>query len=110
MEIKGTYRHYKGNNYEVIGEAIDNLTKEEYIFYRQLYYPFGFWIRPRDMFLGYKYDADKRVKRFTRIADSQKDRLTNVDLKEIEINHSETKIMYRIVGESNGKYVVEECR
>ena len=32
MEIKGTYRHYKGNNYEVIGEAIDNLTKEEYIF------------------------------------------------------------------------------
>ena len=61
MEIKGTYRHYKGNNYEVIGEAIDNLTKEEYIFYRQLYYPFGFWIRPRDMFLGYKYDADKRV-------------------------------------------------
>ena len=51
MEIKGTYRHYKGNNYEVIGEAIDNLTKEEYIFYRQLYYPFGFWIRHRDMFL-----------------------------------------------------------
>ena len=45
MEIKGTYRHYKGNNYEVIGEAIDNLTKEEYIFYRQLYYPFDFWIR-----------------------------------------------------------------
>lgn len=61
------------------------------------------------MFLGYKYGADKRVKRFTRIADSQKDRLTNVDLKEIEISHSETKVMYRIVGELDGKYVVEEC-
>lgn len=110
MEIKETYRHYKGNNYEVIGEAIDNLTKEEYIFYRQLYYPFGFWIRPRDMFLWYKYDADKRVKCFTRIADSQKDSLTNVDLKEIEISHSETKVIYRIVGELDGKHAVEECR
>ena len=110
MEIKGTYRHYKGNNYEVIGEAIDKLTKEEYIFYRQLYYPFSFWLRPRDMFLGYKQDGDKQVKRFTRIADSQKDRLTNVDLKEIEISHSETKAMYRIVGESKGKYIVEKIR
>lgn len=110
MEIKGTYRHFKGNNYEVIGEAIDNLTQEEYIFYRQLYYPFGFWIRPRDMFLGYKQDGDKKIKRFIRIADSQKDCLTNVDMKEIEISHSETKAIYRIIGESEEKYIVEECR
>ena len=64
----------------------------------------------QDMFLGYKYDADKIVKRFTRIADSQKDSLTNVDLKEIEISHSETKVIYRVVGELDGKYVAEECR
>ena len=50
MEIKGTYRHFKGNNYEVIGGAVDASNKEEYIFYRQLYFPFGFWIRPKDMF------------------------------------------------------------
>lgn len=62
------------------------------------------------MSLGYKQDGDKQVKRFTRIADSQKDRLTNVDLKEIEISHSETKAMYRIVGESKGKYIVEKIR
>ena len=28
MEIKGTYRHYKGNNYEVIGEAIGRIWKK----------------------------------------------------------------------------------
>lgn len=108
MEIRGTYRHFKGNNYEVIGVAIDaSNNKEEYIFYRQLYFPFGFWIRPKDMFLGYKQDGDKKIKRFTRIADNQKDCLTNVNLKEIEINHSETKLKYKIVGEVEGKFIVE---
>lgn len=110
MEIKGTYRHFKGNNYEVIGDAVDAFNKEEYIFYRQLYFPFGFWIRPRDMFLGYKQDGDKKIKRFTRIADNQKDCLTNVNLKEIEISHSETKLKYKIIGESDGKFIVEEYR
>lgn len=109
MDIKGTYRHFKGNNYEVIGEAIDKLTHEGYIFYRQLYYPFGFWIRPRDMFFGYKLDGEKKIKRFTRIADSQKDCLTNVDISKIEISHSETKAIYRIIDELEGKYIVEEC-
>ena len=48
----GTYRHYKGNLYEVIGEATHSETEESLVVYRALYGEFGLWVRPCEMFLG----------------------------------------------------------
>jgi hypothetical protein len=47
----GRYRHYKGNEYEVIGEARHSETQEPFVVYRALYGEGGLWIRPRAMFL-----------------------------------------------------------
>lgn len=49
-DIAGRYRHYKGNEYEVIGEGTHTETEERFVVYKALYEPFGIWIRPYDMF------------------------------------------------------------
>ena len=50
MEIeKGKYRHFKGNEYEVIGTARHSETLEEYVVYRALYGEGGLWVRPASM-------------------------------------------------------------
>ena len=60
----GTYRHYKGNLYEVIGVAKHSETEEPLVVYRALYGEFGLWVRPREMFLGDVRVGDRRVRRF----------------------------------------------
>ena len=50
MEIKlGKYRHFKGNEYEVIGIARHSETLEEMVVYRALYGDAGIWVRPAEM-------------------------------------------------------------
>ena len=50
MEIKlGKYRHFKGNEYEVIGIARHSETLEEMVVYRALYGDAGIWVRPAKM-------------------------------------------------------------
>ena len=46
----GTYRHYKGNEYTVIGTARHSETDEEMVVYRQEYGNRSLWVRPRAMF------------------------------------------------------------
>ena len=46
----GTYRHYKGNLYEVIGVARHSETEEELVVYRARYGERGLWVRPLTMF------------------------------------------------------------
>ena len=61
----GQYRHYKGNDYEVIGVARHSETMEELVVYRALYGERGLWVRPRAMFEQTVELADgKRVRRF----------------------------------------------
>lgn len=49
-EIKiGRYRHFKGNEYEVIGTAKHSETLEEYVVYKALYGEGGLWVRPASM-------------------------------------------------------------
>jgi hypothetical protein len=49
-EIKvGKYRHFKGNEYEVIALATHSETGERMVVYRALYGGGGVWVRPADM-------------------------------------------------------------
>jgi hypothetical protein len=47
----GRYRHFKGNEYTVIGVARHSETVEELVVYRQEYGEHGLWVRPKAMFL-----------------------------------------------------------
>ena len=46
----GRYRHYKGNEYTVLGVARHSETLEELVVYRQDYGERGLWVRPAAMF------------------------------------------------------------
>ncbi len=52
MTKPGIYKHYKGNNYEVIGVAKHSETLEDMVVYKTLYdNPISkLWVRPKDMF------------------------------------------------------------
>lgn len=45
----GRYRHFKGNEYELIAVATHSETGEEMVVYRALYGERGLWVRPADM-------------------------------------------------------------
>jgi len=60
----GTYRHYKGNKYEVIGIARHSETMEELVVYRALYGEHGLWVRPRQMFVESVMVEGRRMPRF----------------------------------------------
>ena len=50
MEIKsGKYRHFKGNEYRVIGVASHSETMEPMVVYQALYGEQGLWVRPASM-------------------------------------------------------------
>ena len=46
----GRYRHYKGNEYTVLGVVRHSESLEELILYRQEYGDHGLWVRPKEMF------------------------------------------------------------
>mgnify|MGYP002512523213 FL=1 len=65
MEIKkGKYRHFKGNEYEVIGIAKHSETLEEMVIYKALYGEGGLWIRPKSMWNETVERDGKIYKRF----------------------------------------------
>ena len=50
MDIKpGKYRHFKGNEYRVIGIANHSETMEPMVVYQALYGEQGLWVRPAAM-------------------------------------------------------------
>ena len=68
MEIeKGKYRHYKGNEYEVIGTARHSETLEEFVVYRALYGEGGLWVRPASMWNETVERDGKTFRRFEKL-------------------------------------------
>jgi hypothetical protein len=63
----GRYRHYKGQDYEVLGLAKHSETEEEFVVYRALYGERGLWIRPVAMFSEMIQVGGKQVPRFLRL-------------------------------------------
>lgn len=45
----GRYRHFKGNEYEVIGIARQSEDESPMVVYRALYGDGGIWVRPASM-------------------------------------------------------------
>ena len=45
----GKYRHFKGNEYRVLGMARHSETLEEMVVYQALYGEQGIWVRPAHM-------------------------------------------------------------
>ena len=47
--LPGKYRHFKGNEYQLIGTARHSETMEPMVVYRALYGEGGLWVRPASM-------------------------------------------------------------
>ena len=47
----GLYRHYKGQDYSVVGFARHSETEETMVLYVPLYGKGGYWVRPLSMFI-----------------------------------------------------------
>jgi cyclomaltodextrinase / maltogenic alpha-amylase / neopullulanase len=60
----GRYRHFKGNEYDVIGVAKDSETLQAMVVYRALYGEHGLWIRPLAMFTEVIERDGQRIQRF----------------------------------------------
>ena len=77
----GRYRHFKGNEYEVIGIARHSETEEAMVVYKALYGEGGMWVRPASMWNEqvirdgvtyrrfYRLDRIERVERYERLFD-----------------------------------------
>ena len=65
----GIYRHYRGNDYLVIGLARHSESCEPMVVYQALYGERGLWARPAPMFLETVEHAGQRMPRFMRAAD-----------------------------------------
>ena len=65
--LPGRYRHFKGNEYEVIGIARHNEDESPVVVYRALYGDGGLWVRPAEMWNETVTRDGVTYKRFTRI-------------------------------------------
>ena len=70
MNIKiGKYRHFKGNEYEVLHIARYSETGEDMVVYRALYGEKEVWVRPASMWNENVERDGKTYKRFIYIED-----------------------------------------
>ncbi len=70
----GVYRHYKGQDYLVLGVARHSETEEPFVVYARLYARAGcpLWIRPYAEFTGTVVGAKgRKVKRFKFVGSEQ---------------------------------------
>ena len=65
----GRYRHFKGNEYELLYIAKDSETLEDMVVYKALYGEGGIWVRPLKMWNETVIRDGKEYKRFTYIGE-----------------------------------------
>ena len=67
----GRYRHFKGNEYEVLFLAKHSETEEPMVVYRALYDERGVWVRPASMWNETVERDGKTFRRFTCIGPAE---------------------------------------
>lgn len=68
MDIQpGKYRHFKGNEYEVIAIARHSETTEPMVIYKALYADGELWVRPASMWNEWVEKGNYSGPRFVRI-------------------------------------------
>ena len=65
----GKYKHFKGNEYEVLYIAKHSETGEDMVVYRALYGDFSIWVRPASMWNEVIERDGKKMQRFTYIGE-----------------------------------------
>lgn len=65
----GRYRHYKGNEYTVLGVARHSETLEWLVVYRPEYGERALWVRPLAMFVENVVIDGRHMPRFARLND-----------------------------------------
>lgn len=65
----GKYRHFKGNEYEVLAIARHSETEEAMVVYRALYGDWGVWVRPAEMWNEEVVRNGRTFRRFERITE-----------------------------------------
>lgn len=88
----GRYRHFKGNEYEVVGIARHSETEEPMVVYRTLYGEGGIWVRPASMWNEVVTRNGKSYHRFYRL-----DRIERVEkyerlFDEVAVSHAPEKL------------------
>ena len=69
-ELKpGRYRHFKGNEYQLLYVARHSETMEEMVVYQALYGEHGIWVRPASMWNETVERDGKTYKRFEYIGE-----------------------------------------
>ncbi len=71
MDIRtGRYRHFKGNEYQILCLARHSETLEEVVVYQALYGERGIWVRPASMWNELVERDGKTVSRFVYIGEA----------------------------------------
>lgn len=69
----GIYKHFKGNEYEVLYTAKNSETTEEMVVYRALYGDGDIWVRPASMWDEEVERDGVKYKRFVFLRSNEKD-------------------------------------
>lgn len=64
IEKNSIFRHYKGQEYKVIEQAINSENKEEVVVYQSIDDEKNIWVRPKKMFLSEVEVDGKKIPRF----------------------------------------------
>lgn len=67
--VNGKFRHYKGNEYEVVDLVRHSETEEWMVLYRPLYGEGDLWVRPFEMFYSNVVIEGVEQPRFAKISE-----------------------------------------
>lgn len=106
-DICGIYRHFRGKDYAVIGLAESETTGENLVLYRQLYAPFGLWLRPESMFFETVVENGVILPRFCKIAPLFQSLPDDSNSSHLVAIHSESEACYQVVPQPSGVYLAK---